>query len=241
MAIAVHNLFPHVWKTPGGRETAPRGELRRGRMGKPPHYSTGLFHRRRRGAAFDGLSPSPQSRASFVRRRPPLVYSAGRAPMDPPNLEEPRCPSEPSSQIPEGERRRTGSASGCGPGRGARSSGVGVPRAEPGSPRRPGSASSSYVRRLLAEGTSVHGARVVVFVAPGSGNVAFVAGRRVGGAVIRNRARRVLRAAWRELAPRVREGFDVALVARGTIRGAKTQDLVAEVDELLTRARVIRT
>jgi ribonuclease P protein component len=87
----------------------------------------------------------------------------------------------------------------------------------------------------------VHGARVVVFVAPGSGNVAFVAGRRVGGAVIRNRARRVLRAAWRELAPRVREGFDVALVARGTIRGAKTQDLVAEVDELLTRARVIRT
>ncbi len=84
------------------------------------------------------------------------------------------------------------------------------------------------------------GARVVLFVGPGSGNVAFVAGRRVGGAVIRNRARRVLRAAWRELAPRVREGFDVALVARGAIRGAKTQDLVAEVDELLTRASVIR-
>jgi ribonuclease P protein component len=82
---------------------------------------------------------------------------------------------------------------------------------------------------------------VVVFLAPGSGRVAFVAGRRVGGAVLRNRARRVLRAAWRELAPRVREGFDVALVARGTIRGAKTQDLVAEVDELLSRARVIRT
>jgi len=86
----------------------------------------------------------------------------------------------------------------------------------------------------------VPGARVVLFVGPGSGNVAFVAGRRVGGAVIRNRARRVLRAAWRELAPRVREGFDVALVARGAIRGAKTQDLVAEVDELLTRASVIR-
>ncbi len=82
---------------------------------------------------------------------------------------------------------------------------------------------------------------MVVFLAPGSGSVAFVAGRRVGGAVLRNRARRVLRAAWRELAPRVREGFDVALVARGTIRGAKTQDLVAEVDELLSRARVIRT
>jgi ribonuclease P protein component len=81
---------------------------------------------------------------------------------------------------------------------------------------------------------------MVVFVAPGSGNVAFVAGRRVGRAVNRNRARRILRAAWRELAPRVREGYDIALVARGTIRGAKTQDLVAEMDDLLTRAGAIR-
>lgn len=55
----------------------------------------------------------------------------------------------------------------------------------------------------------------------------------------RNRARRIMRAAWRELAPRVRVGFDLGWVARGAVRGAKTQDLVAEMDELLTRARVI--
>jgi ribonuclease P protein component len=78
-----------------------------------------------------------------------------------------------------------------------------------------------------------------VFVAPGSGSVAFVAGRRVGGAVLRNRARRILRAAWRELAPRVREGYDIALVAREAIRGAKTQDVVAELNGLLMRARVV--
>jgi hypothetical protein len=35
------------------------------------------------------------------------------------------------------------------------------------------------------------------------------------------------------------DGYDVAWVARMTIRGARTQDLVAEMDELLTRARVI--
>lgn len=80
---------------------------------------------------------------------------------------------------------------------------------------------------------------MVVFVAPGSGGVAFVAGRKVGGAVARNRARRILRAAWRELAPRVREGYDIALVARATIRGAKTQDVVAEMTELLP-AQVMR-
>ncbi len=80
---------------------------------------------------------------------------------------------------------------------------------------------------------------MVVFVAPGSGGVAFVAGRKVGDAVARNRARRVLRAAWRELAPRVREGYDIALVARATIRGARTQDVVAEMTELLP-AQVMR-
>lgn len=80
---------------------------------------------------------------------------------------------------------------------------------------------------------------MVAFVAPGSGAVSFVAGRGVGGAAARNRARRVLRAAWRELAPRVGGGYDIALVARGAIRGAKTQDLVAEMEELLGRARVI--
>jgi ribonuclease P protein component len=80
---------------------------------------------------------------------------------------------------------------------------------------------------------------MVAFVAPGTGRVAFVAGRRIGGAVVRNRARRILRAAWREVAPRVREGYDVALVARGAIRGAKTHDLVAEMSDLLSRARVL--
>ena len=81
---------------------------------------------------------------------------------------------------------------------------------------------------------------MLVFVGPGLGSVAFVAGRRVGGAVVRNRARRILRAAWRELAPRVRHGYDIAFVARrAAIRGAKTQDVVAEMDDLLARAGVL--
>ena len=82
---------------------------------------------------------------------------------------------------------------------------------------------------------------MVVFVALGSGAVAFVAGRKVGGAVRRNRARRILRAAWREVRPRVRGGHDIAFVAREAITGARTQDLVAEMNDLLIRARVMRS
>jgi ribonuclease P protein component len=67
-----------------------------------------------------------------------------------------------------------------------------------------------------------------------------VATRRVGGAVERNRARRILRAAWREVASRLNGGYDIVLVARQGIRGAKTQDLVTEMTELLLRVEAAR-
>jgi ribonuclease P protein component len=79
---------------------------------------------------------------------------------------------------------------------------------------------------------------VVLFVAPGLGGVAVVAGRKVGGAVARNRARRILRAASRETSP-VRDDVDVVWVARASIMGAKTQDLVPEMNDLLTAAKAI--
>ena len=81
---------------------------------------------------------------------------------------------------------------------------------------------------------------MVVFLAPGVGGIAVVAARRVGGALVRNRARRILREAWRQVQPQAKVGFDVVLVAREAIRGAKTQDLVAEMTELLRRAGMVR-
>ena len=76
---------------------------------------------------------------------------------------------------------------------------------------------------------------MVLFFAPGSGEWAVVATRRVGGAVERNRAKRILREAWRQVSPQVTGDFDAVLVAREAIRGATTQDLVSEMSELLPR------
>jgi ribonuclease P protein component len=80
-----------------------------------------------------------------------------------------------------------------------------------------------------------------VYVAPGAGKAraAWIAGRKVGSAVARNRARRVLRDAWGALAHEVLAGSDVVMVARPGIRGAKAQDLVEEVARVLGRAGVI--
>jgi ribonuclease P protein component len=83
---------------------------------------------------------------------------------------------------------------------------------------------------------------VIVFVAPGSGQTAVVAARRIGGAVQRNRARRILRAAWQQVAAQTADtdDRDVVLVAREAIRGATTQDLVTEMTELLYRGGFTR-
>jgi len=76
---------------------------------------------------------------------------------------------------------------------------------------------------------------MVLYVSPGSPDArpAFVAGRRVGGAVQRNRARRVLREAWRAVAPPVPQDSHIVVVARGAILGAGTQELIAEMRELV--------
>lgn len=79
---------------------------------------------------------------------------------------------------------------------------------------------------------------MVLFLAPGSGEWAVVVTRRVGGAVGRNRAKRILREAWRQVSPQVTGDFDAVLVAREAIRGATTQDLVSEMIELLPREAV---
>ena len=96
---------------------------------------------------------------------------------------------------------------------------------------------------MLRTGRSLPAERVILYVAPRTGptDAAFVASRRVGGAVARNRARRVMRAAWRELGARVEAGLDVVFVARESIQGAKTQDLESEMRELLRRAKAYRS
>jgi len=91
------------------------------------------------------------------------------------------------------------------------------------------------VRRVFDEASPRRGTRVVLFLAPGSGLWAVVAARRVGGAVDRNRAKRILREAWRQVSPQVTGDFDAVLVAREAIRGATTQDLVVEMNEMLPR------
>jgi ribonuclease P protein component len=65
--------------------------------------------------------------------------------------------------------------------------------------------------------------------------------RSVGSAVVRNKVKRLLREAWRELLPRVPTGHDYVLVARpGLAEPAQARGpewLAAEVSEALEKVR----
>ena len=61
----------------------------------------------------------------------------------------------------------------------------------------------------------------------GVNRVGFTATKKIGKACRRNRARRVIREAYRILEPQLRQGYDIVFVARGATGEVKMQEVLA--------------
>lgn len=68
---------------------------------------------------------------------------------------------------------------------------------------------------------------------------AVAAGRSLGKAVQRNRAKRIIREALRSLIPAIKPGWDIILLARRPMNEATLQQSQAALTELLHRARLL--
>jgi ribonuclease P protein component len=66
------------------------------------------------------------------------------------------------------------------------------------------------------------------------------ASRRIGNAVVRNRAKRIMREAIRRVVIETQPGFDLILVARSSIRSVGTNELIPQLKDHLFNCHGIR-
>lgn len=97
------------------------------------------------------------------------------------------------------------------------------------------------INRVRQQGASRRHPYVVAIAYPNGGEVsrfAFVASRRVGKAVQRNRARRLLREVIRQRMAEIKPGWDCVLIARREIVGASFAEVETAVLSLLFRLQL---
>ncbi len=99
-------------------------------------------------------------------------------------------------------------------------------------------------RRLYAKGSNYVAKDVVVYVAKGrrgKTRIGVAVGKKIGCAVRRNRAKRVLRAAFSAVESRLIPGYDYILVARSVTPYKKSTEVALSLERLLREAGVLES
>lgn len=74
----------------------------------------------------------------------------------------------------------------------------------------------------------------------GYNRLGFLASKKVGNAVIRNRARRLMKESFRKIAPNLDQGYDLIFIARNTIQDVKCDEVYKSASSLLKKAGLIK-
>ncbi len=97
-------------------------------------------------------------------------------------------------------------------------------------------------RRIYGRGSSFVNPAFVTYVLKNRNNelrMGITVSKKIGGAVARNRAKRIILAAFRECSPHIPKGYDFVFVARTRILNSKSQNIAADIMKNLIAAEVI--
>ena len=97
---------------------------------------------------------------------------------------------------------------------------------------------------LYKKGKSVGDRYVVVFCIKNGldyNRTAFLASKKVGNSVARNRARRLMKESYNCILSTIKQGYDILFIARNTITNRKCADVKKSIEAALKRLKMIKT
>jgi len=97
-------------------------------------------------------------------------------------------------------------------------------------------------RKVFKDGERYEGKNLVLYGLKdvGGGRVGFIAGKRVGGSVVRNKARRWLREIYRRRKSLLIEGTDLIIIAKAGIFQSTFSMVEEEMLQLFNRAGILK-
>lgn len=102
-----------------------------------------------------------------------------------------------------------------------------------------------HFRRAYKRGNAIVNSILITYIVKtkegkNESRVGITTSAKIGNAVNRNRARRVIRAAYQQLVPQVKPGYDIVFVARARTCKVKSSQVLNIMRKQLSQAGVLR-